>query len=85
MTRPNAAITTVPSQPTLAAMLKEAKLSQAKAARALGVSRRTIERYLSPTASERMPFPLFFTFFALCYGYLLPTPKHGKRRNQEPT
>lgn len=65
--RPNAQATEVPDSFELQVMLADAKVTRAEAAARCGVSVRTIERYLAPSA-EPMPFPLYFTFHALCYG-----------------
>lgn len=68
MTTPTADTETVPSPAELRALLKRAGITYATAARSVGMSRRTLERYLADNADPPMPYPLYFTLRALCTG-----------------
>lgn len=65
---PDAKRDKIPSPAKLRAMLDKAGLTYADAADHVGMSQRTLERYLADSANPRMPYPLFFTLRALCTG-----------------
>lgn len=79
---PNAVTDHNPDPARLRALLAEAGITMAAAAKCCGVSLRTLERYLSVHALKRgdwCPYPLQFTIEALC-----SAPGHRGRKHRSP-